>query len=246
MVQTPLAPQILYPDSDGKPLADNTEQYEWIVRLATNLKHLLKDEIAFVAGDLQWYPVEVEERPTPCQAPDVMVVLGRFPGYRGRYQQWKEENIPPQVVFEVLSPSNTRQEMSQKQKFYEDHGVLEAYYYDPKRRDFWGYVRSTLDEVPTLITALYLPWVSPLLQIRFELSEDGLQIFYPNGEPFQEPEMGLLERDRARLAQQQALQERDQALVREEQVQAERDQAQQERDRAFAKLKELGIDPDTL
>ncbi|MDY6939599.1 MAG: Uma2 family endonuclease [Cyanobacteriota bacterium] len=246
MVQTSLSPQTLYPDSDGKLMADNTEQYEWIVRLVTNLKHLLKDEVAFVAGDLLWYPVEVEEPPTPRQAPDAMVALGRPSGYRGSYKQWEEDNIAPQVVFEILSPSNTRREMGEKQKFYENYGVLEAYYYDPQRQDFWGFVREEPDDIYTLITALYLPWTSPLLQIHFELFDDGLSVFYPDGKPFTEPETVLLERDRAQM-------ERDRALLREEQAQAERDrallaeeQAQTKLNQALAKLQELGIDPDTL
>ncbi|MGB3692661.1 MAG: Uma2 family endonuclease [Spirulinaceae cyanobacterium] len=232
MVQTPSSPVTLYPDSDGKPMADNTEQYQWIVRLVTNLKYLLKDELAFVAGDLLWYPVEVKEPPAPCQAPDAMVVLGRPQGYRGSYKQWQEEQIAPQVVFEILSPSNTRREMAEKQKFYENHGVLEAYYYDIQRQDFWGFVRQQSNEVYTLVTALYLPWTSPLLQIRFELFEDGLSVFYPNGEPFTEPEVSLLERDQARV-------ERDQARLQEEQTKAKLNQA-------LEKLRELGIDPDTL
>ncbi|MDY7012997.1 MAG: Uma2 family endonuclease [Cyanobacteriota bacterium] len=239
MVQAPFSAQTLYPDSDGNPMADNTEQYEWIVRLVANLKHLLKDKIAFVAGDLLWYPVEVEEPPAPRQAPDAMVALGRPPGYRGSYKQWEEDNVAPQVAFEILSPSNTRREMAEKQKFYEDYGVLEAYYYDPQRKDFWGFVRERSDDIFTLVTALYLPWTSPLLQIQFELFEDGLAVFYPDGEPFVEPEIGLLERDAARLAQQQAQAERDRALLREEQAQAKLNQA-------LAKLQELGIDPDTL
>jgi Uma2 family endonuclease len=246
MVQVPFSAQTLYPDSDGNPMADNTEQYEWIVRLVTNLKHLLKDQEAFVAGDLLWYPVEVEEPPAPRQAPDAMVALGRPTGYRGSYKQWEEDNVAPQVVFEILSPSNTRREMAEKQKFYEDYGVLEAYYYDPQRQDFWGFVREQSDDIFTLITALYLPWTSPLLQIRFELFSDGLAVFYPDGEPFAEPEANLLERDAAqverdaaRLAQQQAQTERDQALLREEQAQAKLNQA-------LAKLQELGIDPDTF
>lgn len=239
MIQAPFSAQLLYPDSDGKPMADNTEQYEWIVRLVTNLKHLLKDEVAFVAGDLLWYPVEVEEPPAPRQAPDAMVALGRPAGYRGSYKQWEEDNIAPQVVFEILSPSNTRREMAEKQKFYERYGVLESYYYDPERKDFWGFVRSQPDDICTLITALYLPWTSPLLQIKFELTEDGLAVFHPNGEPFAEPETMFLERDAARLAEQEAQAERDRALLREEQTQAKLNQA-------LAKLQELGIDPDTL
>ncbi|MET0099833.1 MAG: Uma2 family endonuclease, partial [Arthrospira platensis] len=38
MVQTPIPADILYPDSDGKPMAENTLQYRWIVRLVSNLK----------------------------------------------------------------------------------------------------------------------------------------------------------------------------------------------------------------
>lgn len=51
-----------------------------------------------------------------------MVVLGRPKGdppkvtlcERGSYQQWKENNIPPQVVFEVLSPGNTQNEIAEQ------------------------------------------------------------------------------------------------------------------------------------
>lgn len=56
MVQTPSTPEVLYLDSDGKPIADTTEQYQWIVRLVSNLRALLNEQVAFVAGDLLWYP----------------------------------------------------------------------------------------------------------------------------------------------------------------------------------------------
>lgn len=246
MVQAPFSAQLLYPDSDGKPIADNTEQYEWIVRLVTNLKHLLKDQVAFVAGDLLWYPVELKEPPAPRQAPDVMVALGRLAGYRGSYKQWEEDKIAPQVVFEILSPNNTRREMAEKQKFYEDYGVLESYYYDPERKDFWRFVRSQPDDICTLITALYLPWTSPLLQIRFELMEDGLVIFHPNGEPFAEPETIFLERDAARLAEQEAQAERDRAQAERDEALLRAEQTQAKLNQALAKLQELGIDPDTF
>ncbi|WP_199249892.1 Uma2 family endonuclease [[Phormidium] sp. ETS-05] len=225
MVQTPISPQILYPDSDGKPMAENTLQYRWIVRLVTNLKQLLKQQVAFVAGDLLWYPVAVEIPPAPSQAPDAMVVLGRPDGDRGSYKQWEEDNIAPQVVFEILSPSNTISEMAAKQQFYEQYGVLEMYFYNPQTHDFWGFHRATAQDGFVLIMPLHLPWTSPLLNIRFELDADGLAVYHPDGELFKEPGELFDERDRA--AQ-------------------ERDRAAQERDRAFAKLRELGIDPETL
>ena len=54
-----------------------------------------------------------------------MVVFGRPPGDRGSYLQWKEANIPPQVVIKVLSPGNTFTEMQHKFAFCERHGVEE-------------------------------------------------------------------------------------------------------------------------
>lgn len=120
--------QIIYPDSDGQPMADNTEQFEWIVLLKENLECLFaKDPNVFVGGDLLWYPVE--GHPEIRVAPDVMVALGRPKGKRGSYRQWQENNQPPQVVFEILSPGNTLKEMAKKLKFYDHHGVEEYYIY---------------------------------------------------------------------------------------------------------------------
>lgn len=137
---------------------------------------------------------------------------------RGSYRQWKEENIAPQVVFEILSPSNSAQEMLAKQRFYGEHGVLEMFFYDPESYEFWGLVRNGREESFSPITVLNFPWVSPLLNIQFQMFEDGLAIFYPDGERFKEPGEFIEERDRA----------------------------QQDRDRAYAKLRELGVDPNQM
>jgi Uma2 family endonuclease len=245
MVQIPARTDVehqnLYPDSDGQPMADNTEQYQWIVRLVSNLRILFDGQPVFVAGDLLWYPVQVKppREKAPCQAPDVMVVMGRPPGYRGSYKQWEEENIAPQVVFEILSPSNSASELTRKQNFYVQHGVLELYVYDPTSDEFWGLVREQLTEAPKLITPLNLPWKSPILGIQFKLSEDGLAVFYPDGQEFKTPEELGLERNQALQSLQQTQQERDQ-------IQKQFTQSQEQLNRALAKLRELGINPDQL
>jgi hypothetical protein len=52
-------PNIIYPDSDGKPMADNTEQFRWIVTIQQNLDWLFADDpLVFIAEDLLWYPVK--------------------------------------------------------------------------------------------------------------------------------------------------------------------------------------------
>src|SRR6266704_2906377 len=101
---------IIYPETDGLPIAENTLQFEWIVTIKGGLDAVfLDDPNVFVAGDLLWYPVEGE--PKIRQAPDALVAFGRPKGYRGSYKQWEEGDIAPQVVFEVLSPGNRNKEM---------------------------------------------------------------------------------------------------------------------------------------
>ena len=173
-------PEIIYSDSDGQPMADNTKQYQWIVKIKENLEILFASQSdVFIAGDLLWYPVE--GNPKIRQAPDVLVVFGRPKGDRGSYQQWKENNIPPQIVFEILSPGNRTPAMINKSLFYQRYGVEEYYIYDPDTVELSGFVRSqdaffAIEDING--------WVSPLLGIRFQITSDNLEIYYPDGRKF--------------------------------------------------------------
>ena len=239
MVQAPIEPQLFYPDSDGKPMADNTVQYRWIVRLVANLRYLFKEQTVFVAGDLLWYPVQGNNKIR--QAPDIMVVFGVAKGDRGSYQQWNEGNIAPQVVFEILSPGNRLTEMNKKQVFYDRYGVEEYYLYDPQKNDLSGWLRrdERLDVIDDVNN-----WVSPRLQIRFELSETDLKLYHPDGKLFStylEIQNQLeQERLRAELAEQQLDQERLRAELAEQQLEQERLRAI----RLEELLRAAGIDPE--
>jgi hypothetical protein len=57
----PPRPEIVYPDSDGQPMTENTLQFEWIVTIKGGLEATFRNRPdVFVAGDLLWYPVEGE------------------------------------------------------------------------------------------------------------------------------------------------------------------------------------------
>ncbi len=44
--------EIIYPDSDGQPMADNTKQFRWIVVIKENLEILFaNNDDVFVAGE---------------------------------------------------------------------------------------------------------------------------------------------------------------------------------------------------
>ncbi|MEK9511279.1 Uma2 family endonuclease [Limnospira fusiformis PMC 851.14] len=255
--------EIIYPDSDGKPMAENTIQFRWIMTIYHNLAWLFALQAdVFVAGDLLWYPVEGNNKIR--QAPDVMVVFGVEKGDRGSYQQWKEKAIAPQVVLEILSPGNRPGELTRKLLFYEHYGVEEYYIYDPENNDLSGCIRSgdhlaMIEEMQN--------WVSPRLQVRFELSEETLTLYNPQGQPFSSPleieqqlqqERSRAEQERSRaeqvtaeLEEERSRAEQVTAELEEERSRAEQVTAELEEERRKAKrlemlLREAGIDGDRL
>jgi Uma2 family endonuclease len=219
--------KIIYPDSDGRRMADNTKQFNWIVRLKENLERLFAEEAnVFVAGDLLWYPQEGDNKTR--MAPDAMVVFGRPKGDRGSYKMWEEDNIAPQVVFEVLSPGNRKAEMERKLAFYERHGAEEYYLYDPDRITLKGWLRAGNKLRPIAADAMR-QWISPRLNIRFDLRKDDLHVFAPDGSEF----LNLSETTRQ-------YEEKLKAMKRL--AEAEKNRAE----RLAARLRALGMDPEQL
>jgi len=219
------APLIDYPESDGQPIADNTLQYDWIGTIHRGLTGVFKhDSNVFVAADLLWYPVEGDNKISA--APDALVALGRPQGYRGCYKQWEESGIAPQVVFEVLSPSNWPADIQRKFLFYQRYGVEEYYFFDPYDVQLLGYRREgdKLVEIPQMDG-----WVSPRLGIRFDLSGEDLAIFAPDGEPF----LNTIEVLEEQEANRRIIQEKTRLAEEEKQA---RLQAQRRADRAQSKL----------
>ena len=231
---------LLYPSSDGNPMAESTLQYRWIVFIKENLEILFaSDPDVFIAGDLLWYPIEVstippDEERAPSQAPDVMVVFGVKKGERPSYMQFREKNIPPQVAFEILSDSNKtargQEKMQKKFEFYQQYGVEEYYIYDPDALILQGWQRRGRKLVP--ISGIG-QWVSPRLGIRFEWRRrQALALYYPDGRPF----LSSIElSQQAELAQQKAELAEQQAEL-----------AQQRVEQLAAYLRSIGINPDDI
>lgn len=254
-------PEDPWPDSDGKPMAENTEQYQWLVKIKENLEILFADDPdVFVAGDLFWYPQPDRKAAGDLPfviAPDVMVVLGRPKGKRGSYKQWEENGIPPQVVFEILSPGNRDREMADKLRFFQRYGVQEYYLYDPARNKLSGWQRQRhwLVEIPDM-----RGWRSPLLGIRFAPNNFSLEIYDPHGKRFlssvelseyaeeahvrAEQEYARAEQEYVRAEQERLEKEQAQARTEQERVRAEAAQAQVARMAEY--MRKMGLNPDDL
>lgn len=224
---------LVFPDSDGQPMAENTRQYEAIVTLKGNIEAFVPDT-AFVAGDHLIY-VNAGD-PTQRLAPDVYVAFGRPRGHRGSYKVWEEGNVFPHVVFEVLGPSNTAAEMRAKRRFYFQHGVEEYYEFDPEAGTWLGFVLNAETGLPDQIKGMD-GFVSPRLGMRFAFRPLSLLVFRPDGTrflSFQElNDMAASEGRRADLEGVRAAQEKERA-----------DREKLEADRLRALLRAAGIDPD--
>ena len=238
------AGKIVYPESDGRPMADNTEQYEWIVLIRENLETMFANSPdVFVAADLLWYPVEGDIKISA--APDVMVVFGRPRGRRGSYIQREEEDIPPRVVFEILSPSNTSEEMKKKLGFYDRHGVGEYYLYDPGKAALSGWIRTGKKLRPVRDIR---GWRSPELEITFRLGKTGLSIYDPSGQKFttfsavsKKAEKAESERELQRRRAEKAESEKELQRRRADKAELERKLEKQRAEMLAAKLESLGI-----
>jgi len=238
-----------YPESDGQPMADNTEQYQWLVKIKENLEILFADDPdVFIAGDLLWYPVP-DRRETGPIAPDVFVVFGRPKGRRGSYRQWEEDGIAPQVAFEILSPSNSVAEMSSKLDYYDRYGVEEYYVYDPDRHSLGIWMRQG----GGLTRQSHIHgWTSPLLGVRFALTPETLLLYYPNGQPFlTSVELARRAEAASTRAEQEAMRAEQEAMraeqeaVRAEQEAMRADAEHTRAERLAERLRALGVDPES-
>ncbi len=238
-------PDVMYPESDGKPMADNTVQWDWMVKIVDELREQYAGHEVFVAGDLLWYPVQ--GKPRISAAPDAMIVFGRPAGDRRSYLQWDEDGLGPQVVFEVLSHSNSALELGDKLAFYDEHGVEEYYAIDPYDQSVEGYLRrrSMLARERNI-----LGFISPRLGTRFEQHHGELLLLTPSGRPFQSRRVRVGEIS-DELRQERSAKKRLAVDLERERSAKERmaDELELERaanERLAAKLRELGIDPDAV
>ncbi len=124
------APTIVYPESDGQPMAETERHRDLMIDFILMLKEYYKDvHDVCVTGNLFLYYEEGE--PQKCISPDVLVAFGVEKKERRTYMTWKEGNTPD-FVLEVASPGTVREDRGKKKKIYADALAVKEYYiYDP-------------------------------------------------------------------------------------------------------------------
>jgi hypothetical protein len=234
--------ETFYPSADGQPVA---ETYDHLYALLTTLEvlkqYLAGRQATVLANQFLYY---AQGFPKLRVAPDVMVIFDVTPGGRDNYKIWQEGQVPA-VIFEMTSFGTKDQDQIFKKTLYEQLGVKEYWLFDPKGEWLEQPLRGY-----RLRGETYEPiedHLSEPLQLRL-VAEGGLIGFYR-----EDTKEKLLIPDELAAALQQEVVARQQAQLQAEQ---ERQRAEQERQRAEqaelqieqlkARLRSLGVDPDTL
>ncbi len=149
-VPSPAVTEVFYPESDGQPMAETDIHRDLMVDLIAMLReHFRDDPHVYISGNLFLYYREGD--PRRSVAPDVFVVRGILGHQRRIYKLW-EEGLPPDVVFELTSPSTRREDLRTKHALYERLGVTEYFLFDPLDE----YLRPPL-QGHRLIQSRYVP-----------------------------------------------------------------------------------------
>ena len=196
----------LYPESDGKPMADTDLHVYWIIRIRDILKtHLSADPGTYLSGNIMMYDIEGPMR--TAVSPDILVCFGIGQKFRRTYKVW-EEGKPPDFVMEFSSKKTYRNDLEGKMAHYARMGIPEYFIHDPDRR----YLPSPLLGF-RLVEGQYVEILpdangrihSETLNLDFVVLDDGLAIYDSEGRLLQtaaekaEAEVARLQAEIARL-----------------------------------------------
>jgi Uma2 family endonuclease len=124
-------PRVVYPTSDGKPVAETELHFREIFAMVQMLDRIFDGRSdAYVAGNNFLY--YEEGNPSACFSPDVYVVFGVSKKVRDTFKVWKEGGHVPSFVLELTSKSTKDEDLGDKKRKCERLKVREYFMFDPR------------------------------------------------------------------------------------------------------------------
>ena len=173
----------LYPESDGKPMADTDLHLYWIKRVQDMIEtYFSQSPGVYISGNIMMYDIEGPAR--TAVSPDILVCFGIGQKFRRTYKVW-EEGKPPDFVMEFSSKRTYRNDLDEKMAHYARMVIPEYFLHDPDRRylpsPLLGFrlVEGTYVEItPDVDGRVH----SETLNLDFALLDDGLAIYNPRAQ----------------------------------------------------------------
>ena len=217
------APTFVYPESDGKHIAETDAHRDLMVDFIQMLQHHFIREPVYVSGNLLIYYEEGDMKKSV--SPDVFVVQGVAKKRRRTYLTW-EEGKTPDFVLEVSSRSTYKDDIDKKKDLYAAVLKVKEYYiYDPEGEiypSFIGYrlIDGVYQEID--FTESRLP--STVLGLELGEREGVLRLYNPKTQQWLQPPPERVDIAEMRAEQEQLA--RQEAEMRAEQEQLARQEAE--------------------
>ena len=168
----------LYPESDGKPMAETDMHAVAIIDLRHRFDNFFADNPdTYVSGTLMMYDVEGPSR--TAVSPDILVSFGIGKKLRRTYKVW-EEGKPPDFVMEFSSKGTFQNDLGHKKAHYASMGIPEYFLCDIDRRylptPLMGFrlKGETYERIPENADG-GIPSVT--LGVSFHLLDEGLAVY---------------------------------------------------------------------
>ncbi|MEA5517733.1 Uma2 family endonuclease [Limnoraphis robusta] len=224
---------IEYPSGDlesQEPPLESELHLRQLLLLIQTLEYLWKDRQDFYAfGNLTIYYSPNQKKSEYFRGPDFFVVLDTERKPRKSWVVWEEGGKYPHVIVELLSNSTAQVDRTTKKQIYQDiFRTLEYFWFDPNSLEFEGFelVKGQYQTIKPNDKGWF--W-SEQLQLFLGVYEQKLRFFSLEGVLVPTPE------ESAQI-------EKQQREATEQQLEIE----QQRNQKLAAKLRELGIDPDSM
>jgi len=275
MTTLDILPEVTCPPTDlwsDEPPLESDLHLQQIIILLSCLELLWQEKNDYYAsGNLTIYYNEEQLKKRDFCGPDFFVVLDTEKRPRKSWVVWGEQGKYPNVIVEILSDSTANIDRNNKKILYQNTFRTPNYFwFDPNTLELQGF--TILEGQYQAISANdrgYL-W-SEQLGLYLGIFERKLRYFTVDGQLVPTPqeaelqqrqakeqillekeqillekEQILLEKEQERQAKEQAFLEKEQERQAKEQALLEKEQERQAKERLTAKLRELGINPQTI
>ncbi|BAY12541.1 Uma2 family endonuclease [Calothrix sp. NIES-2098] len=217
---------VIFPPSDlysDEPPLDTDLHRLQMTLLIQCLEWLWRNRNDFYAsGNITIYYSPRQRKSEDFRGPDFFVVLGTKRKPRKSWVLWEEDGKYPNVIIELLSDSTALTDKGLKKQIYQDtFRTPEYFWFDPSNLEFAGFVLVAGNYQPIEPNSQGWLW-SQQLELYLGVEQEKLRFFTSEGQL-----VSTLEE-----------------VAEQEKQRAE--QEKQKSDRLAAKLRELGIDPDTI
>ncbi|MFN6306270.1 MAG: Uma2 family endonuclease [Microcystis sp.] len=254
MTTLDILPEVTCPPTDlwsDEPPLESDLHLQQITILIGCLERLWQQRTNYYAsGNLTIYYNEEQLKKRDFCGPDFFVVLDTEKRPRKSWVVWGEGGKYPNVIVEILSDSTANIDRNKKKILYQNTFRTPNYFwFDPESLELQGF-RLIAGQYQAIAANENGYLWSEQLELYLGIFDRKLRYFTVDGQLVPTPQEAELEQRQAKeqilLEREQILLEREQERQAKEQAILEKEQAILEKEKLAQKLRELGIDPETI